>query len=81
MVVLDCAFPLVCCFSGSGYDAYSLQAFRWQADTSDAARKGVELSGASQSASGGTGTLNLGTEMGYVVLARDKWYSFGTQSV
>ena len=28
MVVVNDVFPLVCCFSGSGYDAYSIQAFR-----------------------------------------------------
>ena len=28
MVVVNDVFPLVCCFSGSGYDAYSIQALR-----------------------------------------------------
>ena len=27
MVVVNDVFSLVCCFSGSGYDAYSIQAF------------------------------------------------------
>ena len=50
----------------------------WQADTSDAARRGVTLQRFSGSVSGATKTLILGTEMGYVGLSTTKSYCFSS---
>ena len=44
----------------------------WQADTSDATRRGVTLQSVSGSVSGGAETLNLGTKIGYVGLQHRK---------